>query len=268
MVIFKYELKQRKQAIICWSVVLAVLAFAMIPTYMGFLDGSSLDGDLLSALGENKFFEAVGMSMEFLKLPIGMFSFLTAWVFSLALSINAMYTGLSIHTKEYKQKTADFLMTKPHGRGELFRAKLFAVLVENFLLTGVYLLCAFLAVSGKTGGSFDYKIFFLVGFSIFFLQMLYMSIGIFWGAAAPRTRTPMQVSAGLVFLTVLIGAFSNVMRFDLLIFLAPPQYFSGSSIVLSGGYDMKYLIWLVFVTVVLISSAYIIYLKKDVRIVS
>lgn len=117
MVIFKYELKQRKQAIICWSVVLAVLAFAMIPTYMGFLDGSCLDGDLLSALGENKFFEAVGMSMEFLKLPIGMFSFLTAWVFSLALSINAMYTGLSIHTKEYKQKTADFLMTKPHGRG-------------------------------------------------------------------------------------------------------------------------------------------------------
>lgn len=269
MAVFLYELRQMRIFILWWTVAITLLAVTILPTYIGFMNGpNSFDMDVLSGFMDNKFLSAIGLSSDFQAQPIGMFGFLTGWIFSLSLSVNAMYIGLFLHTKEYLLKTTDFLMTKPLSRSKIYIAKLLAGLLQAVFLTTLYLLLAFFVMNLQTGNKFNHKVFWLIGCSIYLLQLLYLSIGVFWGTVAPKNRLPLQTTVAFVFLTVIIGTFANAMSNSFLTYLSPPRYFAGSEIYTRGGYDMKYLIFLLIVTTVLLTTSYYIYGKKDVVTVS
>lgn len=160
------------------------------------------------------------------------------------------------------------MLTKPISRGRIYYSKLLVGLLESMILATVYVVFAFLVMHLKTAGDFDHRVFWLIGGSVYLLELLYLVIGIFWGTAAPKNRHPLQTAAGFVFLTVIIGTFSRAISQPLLAYLAPPQYFSGVKIYNGGSYDASHLIVLLTVTVALIAVSYHIYRKKDVITVS
>ena len=53
--------------------------------------------------------ETVGISLELLTKPMGMYSFLTGF-FMIAGGIFGMHLGLSLHTKECTENTAEYLV--------------------------------------------------------------------------------------------------------------------------------------------------------------
>jgi ABC-2 type transport system permease protein len=270
MAVFWYELRQTKMNVLVWTVVVSAMVVFLLPVFSSFLiDGSgSLDSSVAQSIEENDFLKAVDMSVDFLSKPIGMFGFLTSWLFGLACGCYALFLGLSAFTKEYLQKTADFIMTKPYSRGRVYFSKLLAATIDNLFIGVLYFLVSLATFSIVTKGQFDMRMFFLLGFSLIMLQMLHMSFGVFLGAVFPKIRKPLLVSVGIVFVTVMIGALAYAINSRWLVLLAPPKYFGGSVVANAGGYDMRYVAWLWFLVAVFIVAGYFVYRKKDVVLVS
>ena len=80
MVIFKYELKRHRKYILGWAIALALCVFLMTPTYYSFMDVST--GDLYETLGTSDFYKGVGVSMEYLTSPLGIYAFLSVSPFT------------------------------------------------------------------------------------------------------------------------------------------------------------------------------------------
>ena len=90
MVILKYELKRHRKYILGWAIALALCVFVMTPTYYSFMDVST--GDLYETLGTSDFYKGVGVSMEYLTSPLGIYAFLTSF-FMIASGIFGMHFG-------------------------------------------------------------------------------------------------------------------------------------------------------------------------------
>ncbi len=76
MQIFRFEWKRSQKYILIWAVALALCIFSMTPVYYGMVETA---GTLPSGFAQGGFFETVGISLELLTKPMGMYSFLTGF---------------------------------------------------------------------------------------------------------------------------------------------------------------------------------------------
>jgi ABC-2 type transport system permease protein len=265
MAVFKYELRQMRGLIIGSMVALSVLLFCILPAFIGITinpDGSA-NAETLATVDGNSFLQAVDVSADFLSKPIGMYGFLTGWFFGLALAVISMHIGLSIHTKEYMQGTTDFLYTKPYSRTKIYVSKLLASGLSVVSIWAAYFLASFFALSIFAAG-FDFKLFLLLSCSIILNGILFMSFGFFMGTVFPKIRKSLFTAVLTVFITIIIGTMAQVVGSDILIFLSPPKYFGGSIVADMGGYDMRYVAWLIFLVIAFTLVGCLICRKKDI----
>lgn len=260
MTIFKYELRQIRGYILAWSLAVAILIIGMLPTYMGFIIGNTQP---LESLGDNSFFMAMGVNLKYLGTPIGVYSFLTSF-FMLAGAINGFFLGINVFTKEYMQKSADFLMTKPYNRSKVYFSKLASSVCGVLLIGGAYAAGSLAAAQLNVKEGFDFRAFALIALSFMLIQLLFLSLGAFVGTAFSKIRTPLSMAAGVAFMAYVIGAYSRKVNNIFIKFLSPYVYFDGFGIIETGSYDTKYLITYVVLTLVFTLFSYNIFIKKDI----
>ena len=266
MAIIKYELRQIRSLVVSCAIALPLLLFMLLPNFTSIVidaDGA-LKTEVIASISDNNFLQAVDMSAEFLSQPIGMYGFITGWLFGLVYAVIAMQIGLSIHTKEYTQRAADFLMTKPHSRTKVYLAKLLTACVATLAISVSYFIASFIALNIFLDGDFDLALFALLGGSVILISMLYMAFGVFMGVIAPRIRKTLLAAVTAVFITLAIGQFAVAANMDMLVFLSPQKYFAGSFVASMGQYDMRYVVWLIFLVAAFLITGYVIFLKKDI----
>ena len=115
MLIFRFEWKRKRKYILIWAATLAVCIFSMTPVYYGMIETVET---LPVEFTQGGFFETVGISLELLMEPLGMYSFLTGFLM-VAGGIFGMHLGLSLHTEECTGNTAEYLYTKTCGRKQI-----------------------------------------------------------------------------------------------------------------------------------------------------
>ena len=76
MQIFRFEWKRSQKYILIWATALAVCIFFMTPVYYGMVETAVT---LPAGFAQGGFFETVGISLELLTKPMGMYSFLTGF---------------------------------------------------------------------------------------------------------------------------------------------------------------------------------------------
>ena len=160
MQIFRFEWKRKRKYILIWAATLAVCIFSMTPVYYGMIETVET---LPVEFTQGGFFETVGISLELLMEPLGMYSFLTGF-FMVAGGIFGMHLGLSLHTEECTGNTAEYLYTKPCGRKQIYMGKLLCALA-GICVTGIfYLATSFLTIPFRIshrgiflGGRFVYS---------------------------------------------------------------------------------------------------------------
>ena len=89
MLIFRFEWKRKRKYILIWAATLAVCIFSMTPVYYGMIETVET---LPVEFTQGGFFETVGISLELLMEPLGMYSFLTGF-FMVAGGIFGMHLG-------------------------------------------------------------------------------------------------------------------------------------------------------------------------------
>ncbi len=261
MTIFSCELRQLKKNSIIWALSMGGLIFLMLPTYIGFTTGG--EPFMAEAMKDNPLFGALGVGAAFIMTPLGMFSFLGSFAM-MAAAIHGMSIAFSSHTKEYENKSAEFLLTKPHSRGEIFWAKFLACAVDSLIVGIAYTSGAALALLTLKDISIDWWAFVLIAKSLVLVELMFVVFGIVAGTFFSNVRTPVLLSSCVMLALFCLSAMSKKINQPVLGYLTPFAFFSPVHIVETGFYEWRFIVWYLVLGAGLLLISYKKFLKKDV----
>ncbi|MDF2685363.1 MAG: transporter, permease protein [Clostridia bacterium] len=265
MNIYMHELKANIKNTVLWICVLcglAVIIMLFYPTIKSDID------NFMKIL--NNFPPAMkaifGMVSENFSSAIGYYNFVFTYT-TLFGAIQAMNLGIGILSKEERERTADFLMTKPISRVKILTAKILSVLTIFCITDLIYFAITYSLVNGMSEQSFEADKFVLINASLFLLQLIFFSIGLIISVAAKKIKSVLPISLGLVFMFFAISAFAVTSEDDKLRFLTPFQYFKTNYILTEGNYESLYLIAGLLIIIVCVIFSYILYKHKNIHAV-
>lgn len=262
MTVFKYELLQLRSRIVIWSLVLPVLIIMMLPVYVDMITGASSD----AIDGSQDFYEMLGTNFDTIRTPMGVYSFLTTFML-FACSINGMSLGISLFSKEYKNKSSEFLLTKPYSRTGVYLQKLLAGITVGTIIGIFYTFASILAMNMSIQESYSMSTLILIGLSTVFIFVFFLVFGFLAGVIAPQIRSAQPISFAATFMAYVFQAFSHKTRVVVVGFLSPYIYFEGAGVIDKGGYNLLNILLFIIISGALLFIAQRIYVKKDIQIV-
>lgn len=209
----------------------------------------------------------LGISIEGVASVLGFYSMVITFVV-LCGAIQAMNMGVSILSKESRERTADFLLVKPVSRTAIVSEKLLAALTMLLATDVVYFFVSFIFASIFKQANFSGKIFFMLNLTLLFVQFIFFAIGVVVSVFFNKIRTVLPISLGTVFGLYFVGALIATGKNDWARYISPFRYFDNAYIVKNSTYETPYLITGAAIVVVGIIVTYIIYTKKDIHSVS
>lgn len=267
MNIYLYEIKALRKSTITWTIVLVALAALFLSVYPGAAKDAQGFKDLLGNYPPTVR-AMLGINLDTIVSILGFYSMIFSFIV-LCGGVQATNLGLSILSKESRERTADFLLVKPVSRTEVVTAKLLAaftsLLITDFLFCSLSALIANLV---KTA-DFSVKIFVMINLTLFFIQLILMALGVVISVFFNKLRTVLPISLGLVFGLYMIGAlFASGKDEEAVRFLSPFKYFSLPYIIQNAGYEAPYLIAGAVIVALSVTASYFIYNRKDIHSVS
>lgn len=263
MNMYLHELKAYRKSTIIWAGAMAALIILFLSLFPAFSKDVAETRKLLEGFPEGVR-KAIGLSIENFFTLLGFYSYIFAYVM-LCGSVQAMNFGLSVVSKEVRGKTADFLLSKPVSRQEIMTAKLLAVLTCLIITNVIYLLAAGMMASAVASGSYSRKIFLMISVSLFFIQLIFMSLGVLISVAVPRIKAVVSVSLGTVFGFFIINMFDSVIGSKAVRYITPYKYFDSAYIIKNAAYETSFLVLGAVIVAAAIGASYLLYAKRDIQ---
>lgn len=262
MNIFRFEMKQYRGSIFIWSIGLSAAIILLLPMFVAFTG----DPSTLESLANNPLLDTMGISIDVFITTTGIFSYLNS-IIIVAAAIQACNLGLSIITKEHMQNTADFLITKPYSRANIFFSKLLASLCAIAIIGLCYFIASFGAISIVSEKGFSFNHFFKIYLIFPLIQVFFLLLGIAISVVVSRVSATLPVSLGIAFGFYVIGLFSNVVQSTVARLFSPFRYFDINLVLASKNYEVGFLALFSALLLLFFITSYIIYIRKDMKMV-
>lgn len=264
MNIFFRELRANLKSLLIWGGI--VLLFSVV----GFAKFSAYEGnpELLAILDSMPpaMIEALNFNAFNLTTVTGFYGVMINY-FALILSVAAAMWGSDIISKEERDKTVEFALTLPVTRSRLITGKILAAVVNCvalLLITWAAVLIG--AAQYQPDGEF-YSFVARTMLAMFFLQMIFLAVGIFLGAAMKQYRRAGSVAVSLLLATYFISFVSAMNEnLEFLEYFSPFTYFNPGTLLLESQFEMFY-VWLsAGIVAVALVGAYVTYARRDLYI--
>ncbi len=267
MNMFLHELKSMRKTAAIWTISLIALSALFLSIY----PSVAADAEEFKKLLANyppTIRAMLGINIDNIASLLGFYSMVFAFI-TLCGAIQGMNLGISILSRESRERTADFLLVKPVSRKSIVSAKLMAALTTIVATNIVFYAVSFsIANAVKTDG-YNNKLFFMINLTLFFLQIIFMAIGLVVSVFFKKLKSVLPISLGVVFGFYMVGALiSTGKNDDLARYISPFKYFDITYIIKNAGYEASYLVTAAVIVVAAILASYIIYIKKDIHAVS
>lgn len=265
MNIYKHELKANFKTTLIWIVTLCSLVAMM----MAFYPMLKSEADIFLTMMDSfppAMKAMMGITIENFTTPIGYYTF--AFTYSALFgAIQAMNLGVGIVSKEERERTADFLLSKPISRYKVLTSKLLSVLTMLVFTNIVYSAVSATLVFSMSEGKFAFAEFALINTSLFLSQLIFFSIGLLVSVFAKKIKTVLPVSLGLVFAFFAISAFAVTSEDDKLRYVTPFQYFKTDYILAQGEYETVYAVLGLSIVVIGLIVSYAAFKRRDIHAV-
>ncbi len=256
-----YEFKRTFRS--WFNFTIGILAIFVI--FISFYDFFRADAALLDQLLQNfpaEFKAAFGFANVNLSEIEGYLSFLNGYV-GLIGAVFAMKLGIGLLSAEPREKTADFLLSKPVRRWVIVNAKLAVALIQlvlqNALLFGIGLFSIAVLIDIPV----NFKIYSLLILTIFLIQLFFLGVGFAIAAVSRRIKAVMPVTLGIVFFFFIIELINESLLLKELTYLTPFAYFKGSNLLSKGGLEPNYVLIDLAVFLLTTAASYWLYQRKD-----
>lgn len=260
MNIYLHELKVNIKFVLIWLMIMLILVGIMMTMYISFSEDIDAFKQILTNYPEN-LRKAFGISIDKLGSVLGYYSSFVLTIVVVCNAVEAMILGMSILSKEIREKTADFLYTKPISRRNIITSKLLASFTllgfcNLIYTTGLYFLLIFISSE-----SFAFNTFILLALIPFIIQLVFFSLGILASAIMSKVKAVLPISMGIVFGFYILSSFAD----EKLRVLMPFKYFDTRYILDNSKYEIKYTILTFAIIAISTVLTYIIYNRKDIQ---
>lgn len=213
-ILFYMEMRRNVRSLILWSSVIGVLIFftmsffntvlqyqqqiagmvQLVPAMVIKMRGFSNITDIFSVLG---FYTANNL----------IYMMLLGSIYAIVLSSNILL-------KEEYGKTAEYLMSRPVTRREIFTTKLALAFLNISILNFLAALIGFISIMIYKKGPFDLKPFLVISLYTLLLNLLFGALGFFISVMMKRARPVTSSCVGLVLVLYFLYTISRMSGVD------------------------------------------------------
>lgn len=263
MNIFFHELRAYRKSTMIWSVSLVMIIVLFMSFYPSFAKDAEEFQKIMEGYPE-AIRNALGFNLGSFFTILGFYCFPLSFI-TLCGAIQGMNHGTSIVSKEVREKTADFLLTKPVTRSTVLTAKLMAAFFSIVITNVVYLAVTIIMAFQVQTEDFSVKILIMLSLSMFFIQLIFLALGVIISVIAPRIKSVLTVSLTTVFAFYFLGMFSSTTGEEAKRYISPFKYFDTAYIIKHASYESTFLIVGAVIIILAITASYFVYAKKDIH---
>ena len=238
--VFFRELRSNWKAIIFWSIGTIILVWSSLLKYATISTTGQSVNDLLAQF-PHMVQVIVGISGFDLTKISGFYGVAFMYIALLG-TIHAVLLGSGIISKEERDRTSEFLFTKPISRYKVIISKMLAGVLNVVALNIVIAVSSlyFVNVYGK-GENITNDILLLMA-ALLCLQVIFFFIGTALAAVVKKARVATSVATGVMLFTFVLAFIINLdEQLDYLKYLTPFKYFDAKTIMADGHLDGLYL---------------------------
>ena len=264
MNIFLREIRANFRSLLIWSGVTIALIFIAITKFAAY-EGNPEMLEILDSMPQ-VLLETFQFNAFNLTTITGFYGVMFTY-FSLIATISAAMWGSDIISKEERDKTVEFTLTLPITRQKLITSKIFAAVVNCIGLLVVMWVASLIAVAQYQPDSEFYEFLALSMISLFIIQMVFLSVGIFLGCSMKQYKragaVAISVLLGTYFLSIISGLNEDL---EFLKYFSPFTYFNPATLLNESTIDVGNVFLSLGIITVLIIGGYYTYARRDLYI--
>ena len=265
MNVFLQDIRANRKGLLIWAGCSVLLIAGVIGKYAGLSQNDLKINEMFAKMPRAIQLLAGGGAFDL--SSIGGFIGVTFGYLLLIGSIYALTLGTNTASREERDKTAEFLLSKPVERWQVMLAKLLSsfccVLIFTFVAFGVSAAATSCLEpdSGLTGS------ILLMSLGLLLVQCVFLGMGTFLASLAGRARHSGRVGMAFVFGTYLLSlAIQLNEKLDFLRPLTPFAYFDLATTLKGNGIELVYVVLSAAIGILFAFAALIAGRKKDIRI--
>lgn len=208
--LFLREMKRNAVTLATWMIVLVLLISVTMAIYPTFLENQSKIMALLNIMPKGALqFKGISDFNALLSV-LGFYATNNVIYMMLLGSVYSIVIASNILLKEEYGKTAEFLLSWPVSRREIFTSKLIVVFLDIFLLNLVTALAGFAWMEFVKTAPFSIKSFLILSVYTFLLNLLFGALGIFFSTLVKKARPVTTFSIVFVLVLYFIHTLSKI----------------------------------------------------------
>ncbi len=265
MNIYLREMKAHRTALIWWCLGMVALVASGMAKYAAYETAGQSITDIFAQLPK-AVMVVFGMQGFDLTKASGFFGVLFLYIAVMG-AIHAALLGASLISKEERDRTSEFLYTKPISRGRALTAKFLAGLTNLIIfniatsISSIYFVDYF-SKGEAVGGEIT-----LLMTGLLFLQLIFFTIGTLVAGVVKKPKAAPSIATSIMFLMFLISYLVNMSeKLDFLKYTTPFKYFDALALLTDGQLDPLYVALSTIIIGLAVFGTYRFYTARDLNV--
>lgn len=262
--LFSKELKRNRKNLITWTLITVGFTVLLLSIYP-FMSDMGQDLTKMMEKMPAELGKALGMDANTWSNVLGFYSTYFGIYIVLLIGIFTMSTGATIISKEERDGTSEFLLTKPLSRKVIFNSKTYALITLMLCIIIIQLLSAFIMLL-LVGENVDWNSFAVMQFHGLALILFFTSLGMLISFFFEPKRNFMGMVVGIIFGSYFVNAISKTTEeVEWIGYISPFHYLDFTP--LDPEYNVNWIgtSAIIFLSIILIFYSLKLFIKKDIR---
>jgi beta-exotoxin I transport system permease protein len=263
--LFAREIRRNAISLIIWSIILTLLISVTMSVYPTFLGNQSKIMGMFSLIPKEALeFKGISNFSDLLSV-LGFYAVNNIIYMMVLGSVYSIVLSSNILLKEEYNKTAEYLLTRPLTRSEIFLSKLAVISINIIILNLITSLVGFIFIELVKKGSFSFSAFLILSLYTLLLNFLFGATGLFLSTVVKRPKPITTFSIGLVIILYFIFTISKItVSISKIGYLSPFKFVDTNVIDPAYKLDPVNLLYFVGISLLFLILSYRIYLQKDI----
>jgi ABC-2 type transport system permease protein len=263
--LFVMEMRRNASTLLLWMLVIVGLITATMLMYQTFYENQSKMMGMMSLVPKGALqFKGISNVNDLLS-ALGFYTANNVIYLMLLGSVFSIVLAGNILLKEEYHKTAEYLLTRPLNRSDIFFSKLSVVFLNIFLLNLVSSSVGYILIELVKEGPFRTEAFWILTLYTLLLNCMFAGLGLFISTLVKRAKPITTLLIGLVLILYFVHTLSKITQSAASIgYLSPFKYVDMN--VLSAKYQLDYrnLLFFVGFTLLFLVLSHRLYTRKDI----
>jgi ABC-2 type transport system permease protein len=263
--LFLKEIRRNVFSLIVWTIVITLLITLTMSVYRTFMENQSKITGMLSIIPKGALqFKGISNFNDLLSV-LGFYAANNVIYLMVLGSIYAIVLSSNILLKEEYEKTAEYLLTRPVTRSEIFFSKLSVILLNILILNFVTSLAGFICLELVKNGPFSIRAFLILSLYTLLLNIIFAAAGLLLSVLIKRAKPITTSCIGLVLIFYFIYTISKMTAsISKIGYLSPFRYVDMNVVSPDYNLDFWHLAYFIGISLLLTGLSYRFYMRKDI----